>query len=157
MWRIIPILGLVLSLGCADGPSAPSIPNLGGSWTYSVTNLAAPSFYGVCTVSGTSLSIDQSGDTFNGAYAGGTLSCTNGYSAPFGGGTVTGWAKSDGWVRFDFVSSDFGSASGEWDWSNTGMLSGDSMSGTADVCCIVIYCEFFCSTESLTGNWAASR
>lgn len=157
MRRIIPILGLALSLGCADGPSGPSIPNFGGSWTYSVANLAAPSFYGVCTVSGTSLSIDQSGDTFNGWYSGGTLSCINGYSAPFGSGTLTGWAKADGSVRLDFGTSDFGSAFGEWDWSNTGMLSGDSMSGTADVCCVVIYCEFFCSTDWLTATWAASR
>src|SRR2546422_2724139 len=41
------------------------------------------------------------------------ICCTNGYSAPFGSGTLTGWAKADGSVGFDFGTSDFGSAFGE--------------------------------------------
>lgn len=145
MKRAILVVALFAIVGCGGGDTGPSTANISGTWSYAATNLVGGGI--TCSAAGTTLTLSQSGATFSGSYAGGTLTCSAPgvapQSSPVGSGIVVSGNVGVTSVSFNFDTSD---------WSNTGTISGNSMSGTAHV--IVTDGT---NTLTLTGNFAAAR
>lgn len=139
---LIP-LALVLSFGCSDS-SGPKNDSVSGIWAYSATNVQGSGAN--CNSTGTILTLTQTGATFSGTYAGGTLACTTPIGPvqqqiPTGvvaNGTVSGSA-----VSFNFDTSD---------WTNTGTFSGTTMTGT-----LVVRVTFGGTSAVLTGAFTATK
>jgi hypothetical protein len=136
------LAGLVLcAIACSDS-TGPKNANVGGSWTYAVTNLVGGGLS--CTAGGTTVNITQSGNTFSGSYNGGTLSCNSAGSFSIGSGTVANGTVAQNAVSFAFDTQD---------WTNSGTLSGSSVSGTTTVRLV----ESTGQTVVLTGNFSMVR
>jgi hypothetical protein len=144
MKRVI-LAAIFLSLAGCGGDSGPKNANISGSWTYTVTNLVGGGI--TCNTSGTTLQLNQSGTTFSGSYSGGTITCSAPgvapETAPIGTGDIIDGAIGVSDVSFDLDTSD---------WSNTGTLVGNSMSGTA-----VVFVTDGTTSATLTGHFAAVR
>jgi hypothetical protein len=136
-------LALGLSLGCSDS-SGPDNDVVAGTWAYSTTNVQGSG--ASCSSTGTILTLVQTGVTFSGTYAGGTLSCTT----PLGPvtqqiptGVVANGTISGSSVSFNFDTSD---------WSNTGSISNTTMTGT-----LVVRVTFGGTSAVLTGSFTATK
>lgn len=140
--RIVP-LAFVVSFGCSDS-TGPKTAAVAGVWAYSATNVQGSG--ATCNSTGTVLTLTQSGATFSGSYAGGTLTCTT----PLGPvqqqiptGVVANGTISGSSVSFNFDTSD---------WSNTGSISGTTMTGT-----LVVRVVFGATSAVLTGGFTATK
>jgi hypothetical protein len=136
-------LALVLSLGCSDS-TGPKIAAVAGVWAYSTTNVQGSGAN--CSSTGTILTLTQSGATFSGTYAGGTLTCTT----PLGPvvqqittGVVANGTVSESAVSFNLDTSD---------WTNTGSISGTTMTGT-----LVVRVVIGGTSAVLTGSFTATK
>jgi len=134
---------LFLSLGCSDS-TGPKLAAVAGVWAYSTTNVQGSGAN--CSSTGTILTLTQSGATFSGTYAGGTLTCTT----PLGPvvqqiptGVVANGTVSESAVSFNFDTSD---------WTNTGSISGNTMTGT-----LVVHVTFSGVSAVLTGSFTATK
>jgi hypothetical protein len=114
------LLVLVLA-GCSSSTSPQDSVN--GSWSYQASNLAGDGVS--CSVSGATLILSQTGSTFTGTYTNAKITCQVGGQqaviGTFNGNVVNGVVSGDS-VSFEFDTSAF---------TNTGTISGASMSGSA--------------------------
>lgn len=111
------------AISCSgDKVSGPKDADVSGAWTY---NADVGSGGVSCMIRGRVLTFTQSGSTFSGTWNGGTIFCTlNGVTSggTAGNGVVAGGTVSINNVNFNFDTPDF---------SNTGVISGATISGTA--------------------------
>jgi hypothetical protein len=114
-------------VGCGSDVTSVKPGPLSGVWNYNATNLAQPGV--TCSITGLSLTITQSGDTFTGTVAsGGVVFCRSparSDTEPLSvGDIVANGILNDGTVAFDIGSATF---------HNVGSISGTSMSGKATI------------------------
>jgi hypothetical protein len=134
-----------VACGGGDNPTGPSTPNIAGTWRITWTNMAGNGLS--CYTSPTPITLTQNGTTFTGtSNASWTLTCMSG--AFQDSDTFVGMALSGGTINGNSVSFNMATA----DASNTGTLSGNTMSGQATW-------RFSTGTQNyvLNGNWAATR
>jgi hypothetical protein len=121
----------VLLVGCGgDGGESlgPAPPDLDGHWTFNWTNMSG-TVIGVgtfaCNVNGVNATLTQVDNTFSGQTSGGLLTCLAGgetASENLGDGVITNGIISGNRVSFYLATEDA---------SQTGSISGNSMSGQA--------------------------
>jgi len=142
---VAALMGALAALGCSGASSSgPTVANVAGTWSYTADNLAAGN--GVtCDIVNVTMVLDQNGSTFTGTYANAELQClVNGVEqdqGPYNGNVVNGVVNGDQ-VTFDFDTPA---------WTNSGAISGSSMSGPASVNVAVGE-----TTYTLTGTWDAT-
>lgn len=130
---------LLLVTACSDS-SGPEPINMAGAWALNVSNLTGGSF--TCSVTNTTLALNQTGTTFTGSYIGGQMRCDGSLLGTLSGvvnnGTVSGTN-----VQFDFDTPDI---------RFSGSVSGNTASGTVAMRVVV-------SGQAMpfTGSWAATR
>jgi hypothetical protein len=118
-------LGLIGILACGgnDG-TGPGSTTISGTWSASLANLSG-SGVDCSSTSPTQLTLNQTGATFSGSYSGGELFCTApGSTGPVsvGTGSIVNGTVSGTSLSFDLGTPDF---------HHEGVVSGTSMSGTA--------------------------
>ena len=143
MTAALAFAAIVAACGDTTGPKSVSLT---GSWAYSASNLSGSGLS--CGVSGTIVSITQTGSTFTGAYSGGTINCSGlggTASEAIGSGTVVNGSVNGNAISFDFDTQDF---------HNVGQASGNSISGTA-----TLKLDFGAPTGvvNLVGQFAAAK
>lgn len=137
-------LAMAACSGDSGGSMGPVIPQVAGTWTYSATNIAGSG--ASCSVTGLTLTVNQTAETFTGSYSGGSMTCSgNGESATLGPfqGTIVSGSISGNSVSFDLDTQD---------WRNTGTINGSSMSGT-----VTVRFDLGSGPITLSGNWSAAR
>jgi hypothetical protein len=145
MKRILSLAAIFAAVACGGGDTGPTTANITGSWTYAVTNLTAGAF--MCNTSGTTLTLNETAGTFSGFHSGGILTCSQPgiptQSAPIVSGAIVTGVVTGRNLSFNLDNSD---------WTNTGTIAGNSMSGTAQV-------VLFNGTTrvTLTGKFVAAR
>lgn len=145
LW-LLPLLAAASFAGCGgDKSTGPSDANVGGLWTFSISNMSGQGVS--CSLGNTPISLSQGGGTFTGTYGPGTLTClAGGQSASVGTqGTIVSGTVDGNAVKFDLDTQDF---------HHTGTVSGNSMSGTARW---TFDLGGNTGVVSLNGNWAAAR
>lgn len=139
-------LALPAFSACGGGDSTgPSDANVGGVWTFSISNMSGQGVS--CRLGNTPLTLSQSGRTFTGSYGPGTITCQAGSEA-FSGttqGTIVSGTVDANAVQFDLDTQDF---------HHTGSISGNSMSGSARW---ILDLGGSVGVITLNGNWAAAR
>ncbi|MGH7648080.1 MAG: hypothetical protein ACREND_08170 [Gemmatimonadaceae bacterium] len=142
----ILVLGLAGAVSGCGGYTGPTLPDLNGTWTLSLTNLSGSGIS--CNLSGTTMSLNQSGASFSGSYSGGVFQCVGGgegFSAEIGGGSVIDGTIAGNTVSFDLDSPDF---------PLSGVVSGTSMSGTSTLS-VDLGAPY--GVITLSGNWGAAK
>jgi hypothetical protein len=138
--------------GCGGDALAPPPPppSVSGDWTYAASGLVGTIFDEeiTCTYD---LAMQLTGDAmFSGTYRDSRLVCTL-FGTPqivaLGGGTIVDGAIEGSSVRFDMDAASI---------HNTGVLSGDAMSGDVEITLVVQHYADI-DTTLVTGRWAASR
>ena len=145
MKRTLALLtfAFVASFGCSDS-SGPKTAAVSGTWTYSASNVQGSGE--TCNSTGTTMTLTQSGSTFTGTYAGGTLTCTGVFGSltqQIGSGVVANGTVSGSSVSFNFDTTD---------WTNTGSMSGTTMTGS-----LVIRVTVGATSAVLTGTFSAAK
>lgn len=150
MHRIIAALALCGSAvlcGCgssgnSSGPKSPA--NVTGSWTYTASDLSGDGY--TCTVTGAILTLEQTDTTFAGTYADALLSCTSGSTTinnPGLSGDIVNGTVSGSSVSFEIDGATY---------TNTGSVSGTTMSGTAS-----LSTAGSGTNITVTGSWTAAQ
>jgi hypothetical protein len=147
--RAIALLLLTALVACGDddgsGPSTPA--DVAGTWSASMSNLSG-SGISCSSSSPTQLTLNQTGETFTGSYAGGEMACTGpggGTSFEIEPGTVINGSVDGNSVTFDLDTPDA---------RQTGTVDGNSMSGTARW---TIDLGALIGIVTLNGTWSAAR
>ena len=144
MKKLICAVALALAAGCGGDSTGPKV-DLTGTWTYSATNLNVSGVN--CSISGVTMTIVATGNTFTGAVApGGTLTCTSPAGTdvePLGGDIIANGTISGNAIQFDIGNSDF---------HNAGTLSGNSISGT-----VTVHVDDSGVVFNLVGNFTAVK
>jgi hypothetical protein len=138
---------LCLAACGGDDGTGPSPANVSGTWSGSVSNMNG-SGVSCSSTQPTQFTLNQSGTSFSGSYAGGELTCSGPSgtgSAPIGSGSVINGAVSGSNVTFDLDTPDSHFA---------GSVTGNSMSGTAQW-----RIDFGApiGLVTLNGSWGAAR
>ena len=144
MKKLSFVVALLLAAGCGSDSTAPRA-DLAGSWTYSATNLSVSGV--TCSITGVSLTLVTTGNTFTGTVApGGVLIC----AGPAGADTASlgGDVVANGTVNGNAVAFDIGTQ----DFHNAGTLSGNSMSGN-----VTVHSVDNGISITLTGNFSAVK
>jgi hypothetical protein len=141
------LLGLTALLGCGGGDSTGPSSNVVGIWFVSLSNLNNSGTSCSSTIP-TRFTINGSGSTLEGGYAGGEFTCVGPegqVSIPIGSGPILNGSINGSSVSMDLDTPSFHLA---------GNVSGSSMSGTAR-----LETDFGQPTGVvvLDGNWAAER
>lgn len=140
----LAIVACAVMLACGDA-AAPGPPDVNGSWTLSMSDLAGPHDIN-CSAAGTTLHFASAGANFTGTYSGGEYTCTDStgqtLTAPVGSGQVL-----NGRVAGKLVVFDLGSAGNGF----TGQVSGGTMSGTVSIAVGVA------DGIVVSGNWQTVR
>ncbi len=137
------LLFLVVVVGCSSS-SGPKI-TVNGDWSYEAPDLATSG--ASCSVTAT-LTLDQTGATFSGTYSDGLRTCViNGVqssSGPVQGSVFNGTVSGDA-VSFNIQT--------QGTWVQTGTISGNSMTGSANV----TYATGTGGMVTLSGSWSATK
>src|SRR5215467_5881863 len=143
--RLSLSFALLLAAACGgDSSTGPSTPNVTGSWSYNVANIAGADVS--CNVAGSSLTLTQTGSTFTGTASGGSITCfgpTGSFNDNLDNDVVTNGVVSGNNVAFDIGSADA---------HNAGTISGSSMNGT-----LTLRITAGTTAVVLTGNFTAVR
>jgi hypothetical protein len=146
LWVALLLAAPAALYGCGGGDSVgPSDANVGGVWTFSISNMSGQGVS--CRLGNTPMTLSQTGGTFTGSYGPGTITCQAGsesLSATTQGTIVSGTVDVNA-VQFDLDTQDF---------HHTGSISGNSMSGTARW---TLDLGGSVGVITLNGNWAAAR
>jgi hypothetical protein len=146
--RRLLLSSLIFVLACGgDDGTGPSPANVTGTWSGSVSNMSGGGI-SCSSTEPTQLTLDQSGTSFSGSYAGGTLLCSGpggSASVPVESGSVINGTVSGNNVTFDLDTSDS---------HFTGTVNGNSMSGTAQW---RINFGAPIGVITLNGNWGAAK
>jgi hypothetical protein len=136
---------LLLAVACGgDSSTGPSAPNVTGSWSYNVSNIAGPDVS--CNVAGSSLTLAQTGSNFTGTASGGSITCfgpSGSFNDNLDNDVVINGVVSGNNVAFDI---------GTTDAHNAGTISGGSMNGT-----LTLRITAGTTTVVLTGSFSAVR
>jgi len=128
----------------------PAPPSVAGDWTYAAAGLVGAIFDEEITCS-YDLEMQLTGDvTFSGTYRDSRLVCTlfgTPQTVALGSGTIVDGAIEGSSVRFDMDAESI---------HNTGVLSGDAMSGDVEITLVVQHYADI-DTTLVTGRWTASR
>ena len=125
--------------GDSTGPNSSS--DLAGKWNYTATNLNGSGLS--CNIAGVTVSLNQTGSTFTGTTAGGTLTCAflgTSETDSLGTGFITNGQVSGNAVQFDIGSSAF---------HHAGTRAGNSVTGT-----LTAMVDDGSATVVLTGTFA---
>ncbi len=126
MKRLIQALLLAVAVGCGSDSSTSPQTNLSGLWIYNATNIATTGLS--CNLTGVQITLTQSGTTFSGSVAAGSLiSCSGAggtQSQVLGGDIIANGLLNGTAVQFDIGTQDI---------HNVGSLSGNSISGTVTI------------------------
>lgn len=147
------ILSALAAVGAISGCAASTGPkvNVGGTWKYEAQNLTEGGTV-TCTVTDMTLSLTQTSSTFAGTYSGANADCTftsTHLAFPLSSsGTIV-----DGRINGDQVSFDMG----DHLWSQTGSISGNSMSGNATITINSGIDTLGSSVITVRGQWAAVK
>ena len=128
--------------GDSTGPKANS--DLSGKWNYSAANLNGGGLS--CNIAGVTISLTQTGSTFTGTTAGGTVTCVFGTQTEtdsLGIGSIANGQVSGNSVQFDIGSSEL---------HHTGTRSGNSVTGT-----LTATIDDGTSTVVLTGSFVLAK
>jgi hypothetical protein len=125
--RDVRVLLMAVVVGCGGDSTTPTpAGQLSGVWMYSATNLTQPGV--TCSLSGISMTLAQSGNTFTGTVAsGGTVLCRSPAKSdaePLSSDVVANGIVNGSSVEFDI---------GDVKLHNVGSISADSMSGRASL------------------------
>jgi hypothetical protein len=129
------------------GPPPSSID---GQWAFRISNLRA-TLQGVtvvCSSTGTTLDLTQSGTGFSGTYSGGTITCTaqgQSSTSSFGSGAVANGSLVGASVSFDLDTPDF---------HFVGSAGQDQMTGT---CTLTMDLGPPYGVLTMQGSWRATR
>jgi hypothetical protein len=135
---------LILGIVACGGDAKPSDADVGGVWTATYTNMSGSGI--TCNSTNHPLTLVMTGSTFTGHYGPFTLHCTSGTESfdSQAQGTVVNGSTNLNSVAFDLDTQDF---------HQTGTVSGNSMSGTAQ------WNVDLGSNQNLTlnGSWSAAK
>lgn len=137
MKNMVSVAMLVVLASCGGGRDSVGVGggvNLTGTWSTTI-NISSGS---VTCVLGFPMQLTQSGSTFSGTYANGTVNC-NGTVQSGAAGTIVNGSVNGSSVAFDVDDSN---------GHQTGTVGGSSMSGTA---------TWNVSGTAFSGTWEAHR
>lgn len=151
MRRYIAAVGMMALMACGGGGDAgtgpgPSHASVSGAWRVTVSNLHDAGNVATCQITNGTMTLAQSGTTFQGSYAA-HLSCAAANGAQLDQditGAVANGAVSGQAVTFDLDTPDF---------HFTGAASGASLAGTSRLRLVVAGV----GTVTLDGTWAAVK
>jgi hypothetical protein len=139
MKRLLAVSIIVLLAAC-DGSTEPPKVNVTGNWAIAWPSMTGSGGYAglTCSISGMTLSVTQTGQSFSGTYSSSTITC-NGNAVAATAGVVVSGTVSGNSVSFDLDNATT---------HQTGTISGNTMSGSA---------AWTDATGSLSGTWSANR